>query len=331
MFFIAKLETAEVTNDNDLVLEYVGEAVATRAELGGGEDYIYLPTSGTATSKAFTATVYDNAGLVMDNAEVEWSLPGQPDTISISNDGVITLTPQYPLTDDNGVDVVVRATVKGTNVTDEKTIHIHNTARATTWDIVGPAVIKDGTAATYSVANVKDQYGNDFTGENTYTLTSDDAKATIEGLSITPNVGTSRTQEVKLTVASVSNPAISAERTVTVYGYDFYEPGTGEATYGTPRMETVNGVNSIVWPASVGGKVLKKYCATVGIYDPDKARPHALRRTFACNLIADGIDIKMVAELMGHKNIEVTHKYYTQYAIEKRKEVMQNFDITGNR
>ena len=39
-------------------------------------------------------------------------------------------------------------------------------------------------------------------------------------------------------------------------------------------------------------KVLKKYCATVGIYDPDKARPHALRRTFACNLIADGIDIK---------------------------------------
>ena len=40
---------------------------------------------------------------------------------------------------------------------------------------------------------------------------------------------------------------------------------------------------------------------------------------------------KMVAELMGHKNIEVTHKYYTQYAIEKRKEVMQNFDITGNR
>ena len=50
-------------------------------------------------------------------------------------------------------------------------------------------------------------------------------------------------------------------------------------------------------------KVLKK-CATVGIYDPDKARPHALRRTFACNLIADGIDIKMVAELMGHKTLK---------------------------
>lgn len=78
-------------------------------------------------------------------------------------------------------------------------------------------------------------------------------------------------------------------------------------------------------------KTLKKYCATVGIFDSDKARPHALRRTFACNLIADGVDIKMVAELMGHKNIEVTHKYYTQYAIEKRKEVMRSFDIKGNR
>lgn len=78
-------------------------------------------------------------------------------------------------------------------------------------------------------------------------------------------------------------------------------------------------------------KILKKYCETAGIFDPDKTRPHALRRTFACNLIADGVDIKMVAELMGHKNIEVTHKYYTQYAIEKRREVMRGFDIKGNR
>lgn len=76
-------------------------------------------------------------------------------------------------------------------------------------------------------------------------------------------------------------------------------------------------------------KLLKKYCLVVGITDPDKARPHALRRTFACNMIADGVDIKMVAELMGHKNIEVTHRYYAQYASQKRKEVMRNFDIVG--
>jgi len=74
-------------------------------------------------------------------------------------------------------------------------------------------------------------------------------------------------------------------------------------------------------------KTLKNYCYAVGITHPDKTRPHALRRTFACRLLEDGIDIKMVAELMGHKNIEVTHRYYAQYSSQKRREVMQNLDV----
>lgn len=79
-------------------------------------------------------------------------------------------------------------------------------------------------------------------------------------------------------------------------------------------------------------KLLQKYCFTVGITNPDKTRPHALRRTFACNLLADGVDIKMVAELMGHKNIDVTHRYYAQYAAKRRKEIMRNFEpIKENR
>ena len=74
-------------------------------------------------------------------------------------------------------------------------------------------------------------------------------------------------------------------------------------------------------------KNLKSYCYTVGITHPDKTRPHALRRTFACRLLEDGVDIKMVAELMGHKNIEVTHRYYAQYSKEARREVMTNLDV----
>lgn len=110
-------------------------------------------------------------------------------------------------------------------------------------------------------------------------------------------------------------------------------------TYMRERMENKNAKDNALFLSRLGKrmtaqgveKILKKYCSTVGIFDADKARPHALRRTFACNMIADGVDIKMVAELMGHKNIEVTHKYYTQYALEKRKEVMRGFDIKGNR
>ncbi len=74
-------------------------------------------------------------------------------------------------------------------------------------------------------------------------------------------------------------------------------------------------------------KMLKNYCFAAGITHPDKTRPHALRRTFACRLLEDGIDIKMVAELMGHKNIEVTHRYYAQYSAKARKEIMQNLDV----
>lgn len=74
-------------------------------------------------------------------------------------------------------------------------------------------------------------------------------------------------------------------------------------------------------------KMLKNYCRTVGITHPDKTRPHALRRTFACRLLEDGIDIKMVAELLGHKNIEVTHRYYAQYSSQKRREVMENLNV----
>lgn len=74
-------------------------------------------------------------------------------------------------------------------------------------------------------------------------------------------------------------------------------------------------------------KMLKKYCMVVNITHPDKTRPHALRRTFACRLLEDGIDIKMVAELMGHKNIEVTHKYYAQYSSKARKDIMRSIDV----
>ncbi len=79
----------------------------------------------------------------------------------------------------------------------------------------------------------------------------------------------------------------------------------------------------------IGGveKTLKTYCTAVGITHPDKTRPHALRRTFACQLLSDGVDIKMVAELMGHKNIEVTHRYYAQYSSAMRREVMQGHKV----
>jgi len=39
------------------------------------------------------------------------------------------------------------------------------------------------------------------------------------------------------------------------------------------------------------------------------------------------VDIKMVAELMGHKNIEVTHRYYAQYSNQQRRDVMTGHKV----
>lgn len=75
---------------------------------------------------------------------------------------------------------------------------------------------------------------------------------------------------------------------------------------------------------------LKNYCLAAGITNKDKTRPHALRRTFACTLLEEGVDIKMVAELMGHKNIEVTHKFYAQYSSKAKKEIMRTRSLPEN-
>ena len=55
--------------------------------------------------------------------------------------------------------------------------------------------------------------------------------------------------------------------------------------------------------------MLKKYCKTVGIDDPDKSRPHALRRTFACRLLEDGVDIRYIQTLLGHRSPKSTEIY----------------------
>lgn len=106
--------------------------------------------------------------------------------------------------------------------------------------------------------------------------------------------------------------------------WEYLEPDSEDARESGPLFLGRSGK-----PLTVAAveKTLKNYCYTVGITHPDKTRPHALRRTFACRLLEDGVDIKMVAELMGHKNIEVTHRYYAQYSSQKRREVMQSLDV----
>lgn len=74
-------------------------------------------------------------------------------------------------------------------------------------------------------------------------------------------------------------------------------------------------------------KMIKKYCSLAGVFNNDKTTVHALRRTFACRLLEEGYDIKLISELLGHKDVVVTSRFYAQHNITTHRRVMQNINL----
>lgn len=74
-------------------------------------------------------------------------------------------------------------------------------------------------------------------------------------------------------------------------------------------------------------KLMKSYCDLAEITHPDKRTIHSLRRTGACQLLNDNVNIQMVSQLLGHSSVMVTSKYYAQYNNEQKREVMKNREI----
>ena len=56
-------------------------------------------------------------------------------------------------------------------------------------------------------------------------------------------------------------------------------------------------------------KALSKRCLEAGI---EEASPHDLRRTFATNMLNEGIDTITLQRMMGHASLETTKKYDMQ-------------------
>lgn len=107
---------------------------------------------------------------------------------------------------------------------------------------------------------------------------------------------------------------------------------------------TVNSLNKYF---SIREKLFSKYCDTIFINRRGKAlsergifhiidtrarakglfrkvSPHALRHTFATELINRGADIRAVQEMLGHKNISTT-QVYTHTTKERLKKVFEKF------
>ena len=65
--------------------------------------------------------------------------------------------------------------------------------------------------------------------------------------------------------------------------------------------------------------VVNRYIQLAGL-NPPRCGPHMLRHSFATNLIRQGVPLKQISDMLGHRNMESTH-IYTKTAIERLREV----------
>ena len=74
-------------------------------------------------------------------------------------------------------------------------------------------------------------------------------------------------------------------------------------------------------------RIVKKYADEVraqGIILPESVHCHMFRRTRATNLYQDGVDIELVAIILGHARTDTTKNHYAKPSIEQIREAMES-------
>ena len=69
-----------------------------------------------------------------------------------------------------------------------------------------------------------------------------------------------------------------------------------------------NGYGGIMIPHNITKRSFKKYLVNAGL--SRETRFHALRHTAATLLLASGVNVKVVSEMLGHSNVSITLSIY---------------------
>ncbi len=73
--------------------------------------------------------------------------------------------------------------------------------------------------------------------------------------------------------------------------------------------------------------IVKKYVKKTGL--PKTTTPHTLRHSYATDLLAQGVDLRVIQEFLGHKNIATT-QIYTHITSKKLREIHKKYHSGQN-
>ena len=73
--------------------------------------------------------------------------------------------------------------------------------------------------------------------------------------------------------------------------------------------------------------IIKKYVKKTGL--PEKTTPHTLRHSYATDLLAQGVDLRVIQEFLGHKNIATT-QIYTHITSKKLRDIHKKYHSGQN-